>query len=282
MLLVGATGFLGRALLPSLAERHRITAVRFRSAAYEARARWVRISAEPRVVARVVREVSPRVIVNVAALASLAACRENPALARTLNTHLPAALAEAAAGTGARLVHFSTDQVFDGEQGEYAESDEASPISPYGETKLAGETAVLGTLPDAVILRVNLVCGRSPVFPGSSVDRLLARAAAGEDVPLFTDEYRSPVAVSDVVRATVELVDADFRGVLHLGGPRLSRFDLGRAVLGRHGLERWARAATRTDYEGPPRARDTSFRTTLARKMLHSPPRGLEAILEDC
>ena len=282
LLLVGATGFLGRALLPLLTGRHRITAVRFRSPEYAAEARWVRISAEAGAAERLVRGASPRVIVNVAALASLADGRENPALARNLNVELPAALATAAAATGARLLHISTDQVFDGRKGHYAETDEPAPISVYGETKLAGERVVLAEAPDAVVLRVNLVCGRSTGTSGSSVDQILARAAAGEEIRLFTDEFRSPVAVSDVVRAAVELVASEYRGLLHLGGPRLSRYILGRALLEKHGMASQAVPVTLDRYDGPPRARDTSFNTTRAREILASPPGGLEAILEDC
>jgi len=111
---------------------------------------------------------------------------------------------------------------------------------------------------------------------------MLERAAAGEEIPLFTDEWRSPVAISDVVSAVGEIAAGDFEGLLHLGGPRLTRYELGLAVLTKHGLEGRARPASLREFAGPPRARDTSFDCALAKSSLRAPPRGLDAILDDC
>ncbi|MEN8151287.1 MAG: sugar nucleotide-binding protein [Planctomycetota bacterium] len=277
LLLVGATGFIGRALLPVLAADRTVTAVRFESPEPpDTGVEWLRLDLED--LAEALEDLRPAAIVNAAALAAPAACGADPALARRLNVDLPAVLA----GSNARLIHLSTDQVFDGQCGGYVELDAPNPVSVYGETKLAGERTVRDRSPSAVVLRVNLVCGRSSGPRMSSVDVMLAAAAAGDKIPLFTDEFRSPVAMSDVVRAVAGLVEADFRGILHLGGPRLSRLELGRPILEKHGLADRIRPMSLADYAGPPRAPDTSFDSSLAARVLGITPRGIDKIVELC
>lgn len=277
LLLVGATGFIGRALLPALAARHPVTAARFNSPEpADTGVEWIRVA--PEELPAVLRALRPAAIVNAAALATPSACRADPGLARRLNVELPTLLAE----SDARLIHLSTDQVFDGRRGRYTEADEAAPISVYGQSKLEGEARVLDRSPGATVLRVNLVCGRSAGPRPSSVDSMLAAAERGEEIRLFTDEYRSPVGVDDVVRAIAALVECPFRGILHLGGPRLSRWDLGHPILERHRLADRAREASIRDYDGPPRAPDTSFDSTRAQEVLGFTPHGLVGLLAQC
>jgi dTDP-4-dehydrorhamnose reductase len=111
---------------------------------------------------------------------------------------------------------------------------------------------------------------------------MIADADAGRTITLFEDEYRSPVALSDVVETIAVMIDHEYRGILHVGGPRLSRYELGRAILRKHGLAEQAVATSLSDYTGPPRTPDTSFDTALAERVLGRSLRDLAAILEDC
>ena len=110
-------------------------------------------------------------------------------------------------------------------------------------------------------------------------------AAAGERqlCRLFTDEYRSPIYVKDVAHAILDLLRLPVvpdRTTLHLGGPqRLSRYELGEAILRHHGLEQMARRSTRAEYSGPPRAPDTSFDSSRTYPLLSRPPRTLTEVL---
>ena len=164
-------------------------------------------------------------------------------------------VAVAAARHGARMVLVSSDAVFSGADGVYAESAPPDPITAYGAAKAAAETAVLALCPDAVVARTSLVLGdgRSPH------EQLFHRLAGGVDGVLFSDERRCPVDVGDLSAALVEIAElagTGLAGVLHLGGAdALSRHELGRLVALRDGLDadRLAQAA------GPPWAcRDRS------------------------
>ncbi len=187
--------------------------------------------AAPGAVTAVLDELQPDAVVHVAALANIAPCRADPALAMRMNAGLPEEIARWCAARDARLVHVSTDQVFDGARGGWRESDEPRPLHVYGESKAAGDAAVLAACPGAAVLRPALITGREVIGGRSVSTALLTALAVGDAVRLFTDEIRTPVAVVDVARALADLVERrDVSGLLHCGGPRaLSRLELGLA-----------------------------------------------------
>ena len=92
----------------------------------------------PGAVERLLDQSQPDWVIHCAALANVDACEADPVLARQLNTELPAQLAAHVARGGARLVHISTDAVFDGQRGSYTELDEPNPLGVYAQTKLEG------------------------------------------------------------------------------------------------------------------------------------------------
>ncbi len=98
----------------------------------------------------------PDWVIHCAALADIDACERDPQQARELNSDVPQILAMHVARSGARLLHVSTDAVFDGRRGDYKETDQPNPLSVYARTKLEGERAVANANPDAIIARVNL------------------------------------------------------------------------------------------------------------------------------
>ncbi len=98
----------------------------------------------------------PDWVIHCAALADIDACERDPQQARELNSEVPQILAMHVARSGARLLHVSTDAVFDGRRGDYKETDRPNPLSVYARTKLEGELAVASANPDAIIARVNL------------------------------------------------------------------------------------------------------------------------------
>jgi len=281
VLLFGATGYVGARLAVELGTALEVIGVRRRSPPAGPIRRWEICPATPAGIEELVLRIAPRYVVNAAAEAVIESCESDPDRAHRLNVELPAALARAASILGARLVHLSTDQVFDGTRGPYREEDPPNPISAYGLSKLGGEERILSSDADAVVLRLNLVYGPSPGPRGGSTGDLVERARAGEEIRLFTDEFRSPVHVGDAARALREILSGRHRGILHLGGPdRLSRFDLGAAILERHGLRDRAVATRLEEYEGPPRAPDTSFDSSLARGLLRSPPGSIRLPLD--
>ena len=145
-------------------------------------------------------------------------------------------VAVAAARVGARLIHLSTDLVFDGTaSAPYRESDRPNPVSPYGHSKLAAEQRVSAAHPAALVVRTSLMVGASS--PGRH-ELAALRAAAGEtEMTFFDDELRSPVLVGDLARALLELAGRDERGLLHVAGPEpVSRYGLACLVADAHAV----------------------------------------------
>jgi dTDP-4-dehydrorhamnose reductase len=172
---------------------------------------------------RLVGELAPAAVVNTAYL-------QGGDAMRTVNVDGAAHVAAAAARAGARLLHLSTDFVFDGEAGRpYREEDATGPVTAYRQSKLDAERAVIDAAPDALIVRTSLMYGGPAPSPS---ERMVAEALSGErDVTFFADEYRSPVAVGDVAAALLELCEAETSAVLHLAGPEpLTRLAFAQAI----------------------------------------------------
>jgi dTDP-4-dehydrorhamnose reductase len=234
--------------------------------------------------------VAPTEIVHCAALSRAADCERDPALARRTNEELPGALAAWAAGHGARLVHVSTDLVFgatDAPAGGFDEDAEPAPVSEYGRTKRGGELAVLAALPGATVARLPLLYGDSAGRGLGASDSLLEQVDRGARPRLFVDEWRTPLEVSSAAAALVELLEFDAPGVVHLAGPeRVSRYDLGLAVLTSMGLSRDEAAAEleptrQADLDaGAPRPRDVSLDAARAAAALSVELPGLAAGLD--
>jgi len=136
------------------------------------------------------------ILVNGTGLTNVDACEVRRSEALAVNTVAPRIMAAAASARGARLVHFSTDYVFDGEkEAPYVEGDPARPLGWYGATKLAGEEAVLADAPTHAVFRVAWVFGRDKAaFP----DQIVARARAEREVLAVADKFSCPTSACDL------------------------------------------------------------------------------------
>lgn len=162
-------------------------------------------------------------------------------------------VALAAHRVGARLIHLSTDLVFDGEHGApYTEDDEPRPVMEYGQQKLEAELLVRRLHPDALIVRTSLLYG-----PPDGQQEALARR---DDVVFYTDEIRTPIPVRELAVALLRLVDE--RGVLHVAGPEaLSRLEFAARLRG---------GPVRGAPTPPGRARNVALDSSRARALLSS------------
>jgi dTDP-4-dehydrorhamnose reductase len=180
-------------------------------------------------------------------------------------------VAEAAAAAGARLVHLSTDLVFDGEKGApYTERDEPAPITPYGRDKADAERAVREAHPGALIVRTSLMYGGAEPGPQE-------RMAADPTARFFIDELRSPVHVGDLAAALLELAGSEEAGILHAAGADvLSRYELARLLA--PDPERVAAATIAAS--GLTRPRNCALSSARAAALLETRLRGAREVLE--
>ncbi|MBU0703207.1 MAG: sugar nucleotide-binding protein, partial [Chloroflexi bacterium] len=170
---------------------------------------WLDVRDEPAVTA-LVEAVRPAVIVHTAAL--------NPGQGadfEATNVAGSCHVARAAAVCGARLIHLSSDVIFDGEKGNYAEEDQPTPLTPYGRSKALAEEEVRASGAEAVIVRTSLIYGWRPRL-ARQVRWIVDDLEAGKPVRLFTDELRCPVWVESLAAAVAELAEMEYTGILHV------------------------------------------------------------------
>ena len=194
------------------------------------------------------------VVLNCAAYTAVDAAESDPDAAYAGNATGPAILAARCRETGARLVHISTDYVFDGSGDRPCEpADPTGPTSVYGRTKLAGELAVLRADPRATIVRTAWVYTGDR---GDFVATMRRLEAERETISVVDDQVGSPTYAPDLAAGLLELVARQvYPGIVHAaGGGAVSRFELARAVFAGLGADPdRVRPCTTADFPSPAR-----------------------------
>lgn len=189
-------------------------------------------------------------------------------------------VARAAAAIGARLIHMSSDVIFDGEcEGAYTEEDLPSPISDYGLAKARAEALVAEALPAATIVRTSLTYGFTPI---DKISRFSLAVAQGRIAArLFTDEYRCPIYVEDLVSALLELAGLSYTGVLHVAGAeRVSRYELGTLIAQAWGFDPAGIPAGLSAESPTRRPRNCALAIGKAQSLLRTRLRGVRDVLQ--
>ena len=216
----------------------------------------------------------PQLVIHCAAVSTLAAAQADPALARRVNVEATRLLAELAADV--QFIFFSSDLVFDGRKGNYAEADTVNPIHLYGETKAAAEQIVLRN-PRHAVVRTSLNGGTSRAGNRGFNEQLRLAWQTGQMVNLFTDEFRCPIFAGETARAVWELVNQKRTGLFHVAGAeKLSRWQIGQLIAARWPqLNPKITPSSAANFPGPPRPLDTSLNITKVQKVLSVPLPGL-------
>jgi dTDP-4-dehydrorhamnose reductase len=184
-------------------------------------------------------------------------------------------ISQAAETAGARLIHISSDVIFDGRAGPYTESASARPLHAYGRAKVAAEEAV-ATQPNHVIIRTSLIY--SLVMMDHSTAWIVNTLKAGKPVTLFEDQLRNPVWVETLNLACLELVDSAFRGTINVAGRQaVNRVEYGARLLDWWRIDDRERLITGPSPDQWPR--DCRLDLTLAKKVLKTPLFGLDEVV---
>ncbi|CAI1181177.1 dTDP-4-dehydrorhamnose reductase [Serratia entomophila] len=170
-------------------------------------------------VKQVVADYRPDAIVNAAAYTAVDKAETESELAARINEQGPKNLAQAAAEAGCRLIHVSTDYVFDGQaKAPYREADVTNPLGVYGKTKLDGEIAVAGAHPEAIIIRTAWVFSEY----GNNFVKTMLRLAKDRDVlGIVADQRGCPTYAGDIAQAIIDLLQRRAEGgVYHFCGDK--------------------------------------------------------------
>lgn len=173
----------------------------------------------PESVSRCLRQLKPDLIINTAAFHHVEKCEAEPAVAFAVNSLGARNLAQVSDSLGAKLVHISTDYVFDGKtEAPYTEQDLAVPLNVYGNSKLAGEFFVRSSNPRHFVVRVSAIYGRNPCRAKGGlnfVELMLKLSREREELRVVDDEFVTPTTATDVAKQLVILSRTTDYGLYH-------------------------------------------------------------------
>ena len=195
ILIFGRNGQLGSSLFTLLSEKHQVTALDQAD---------LDLSQADQIESTIA-SYRPDWVINASAYTAVDRAEQEPQLADAINHLAPAAMAGACKKHQCGFLHYSTDYVFDGEADQpYQESDVPNPKSVYGETKLAGEQAVMQACPQAIILRTAWVYAKEGA---NFVNTMLRLASERDELGVVEDQFGSPTLAYDLAQASVPIIE---------------------------------------------------------------------------
>ena len=177
-------------------------------------------------VKKVIMDFCPDVIINASAYTNVDRSETERDLAWKINVKGVEYIAETAATIDAHVIHVSTDYVFDGSNGPYAETEKPNPINYYGRSKLAGENALIISSAQYTIIRTNVLYGIIPNGRLDFVRWVVESNKKGEQIRIVTDQYNNPTFIDDIVIAMNTIIEQKKYGLYNIAGIEvLSRYD---------------------------------------------------------
>ena len=285
ILVVGANGFTGRRILDCFSgnEAYEVVGCSFHpDIRPEGKHTFVRVDINdyPAVEA-LLDHVCPDVVVNCSALSVPDYCEQHREEAYATNVSAVGNLAHCCEHLGSRLIHLSTDFVFDGKSDRlYTEEDIPAPVNYYGLTKYQGEQAVAGISSNYAVVRVVVVYGKAlPRQHGNILQLVKNRLEAGQEIRVVSDQYRTPTWVADIADGVERLMHTGNNGIYHIcGGERLSIAEMAYRVADYFGLDRTLIRPVTTEEmnEATPRPRNSGLSIEKAIRELAYAPHTLE------
>ncbi len=228
-------------------------------------------------VEEVITKINPDIIINCAASTDLDRIENNPKNAFDVNAYGSQIISKISKKYSKRLIHISTDSVFDGTKGLYKESDIPNPINQYSKSKLEGEKLILNDHSDAVIVRTN--------FYGYSNNKkflfnwILKKIGNNESINAFDDIIFNPLEINNLSELLLELSLNEFKGILHLTGNEIfSKYEFVKKIV--HVLNYDEKLVIKGNSEymnfTAKRPKNTSLDNSLARKILKTKFQTLE------
>ena len=231
----------------------------------------------------VFKRVKPDVVVHAASLTDVDKCELNQDLAWKINVEGTKNIVEAAKNIDSSLIYISTDYVFNGEKGNYRESDEPAPINFYGLTKLKAEE-VVKTQAEYFIARPSVIYGSTPAAGKVNfVLWLIETLRKREHVNIITDQWVTPTLNTNLAEMTLEVIERRLTGTYHLcGATRVSRFEFAQLVADVFGLDKsLIDSALSSQFKWPAkRPMDSSLDTSKAQQTLQNKPLKIDDALK--
>lgn len=235
---------------------------------------------DPKEVEETFEEIRPDVVINTAAMTNVDECEAKKEQCWDLNVNATKYLVAACEKYNSHLIHLSTDFIFDGEDGPYAEEDLPNPLSYYGESKVASEKVVTDSRCNWAIVRTVLVYGVADNMSRSNIV-LWAKEAleSGKELTVVDDQFRSPTLAEDLAHGCILIAKKGATGVYNIsGGEYMCIIDLVKKVAQFYGLDesKIKAISSSTLSQAAKRPPRTGFKLEKAKKDLGYKPSSFE------
>lgn len=233
ILITGAFGQLGRAISTKLKENNTLFQTG-RSLPDGQHGIYLDIQ-NKLLVKEVIDLTNPDLIINAAAMTNVDGCENNPDLAKEINIAGVQHLCESFDG---KIIHLSTDYVFDGTSGPYSETDNVNPISIYGETKLASERIILSQNKKHLVIRGNVIYDDSNYTNASFLNWVVNSLKENQSINVVNDQFNNPTWTESLADVIAMCCSNEISGLWHWGdGDLLSRFDFALKIANAYELD---------------------------------------------
>lgn len=225
-LIIGGSGLVGRVLITRIKDTAKVYATYNFNKINLDGAKFYQLDVQDeKRVNELVKEIQPDTVINAAAKRNTRYCEENPDVAYKVNVVGTKNIVDACKTINAKLVFFSSDQVFDGTKGSYSEDDGLNPLNAYGKQKVMAEEIIKDNLDNWLILRASHIYAWSP---GSDnfISWIIDELKSGREVQISYDQFVTPIHVENFVDILIKLLERDRRGIYHVGeGECLTKYE---------------------------------------------------------
>lgn len=225
----------------------------------------------------------PELILNAAAFTDVDGCETNKEKARQVNAKGVENLIDLCQKEKIKLVHFSTDYIFDGKKGPYSEDDPPDPVNYYGKTKLEGELKIKESGIDFIIVRTNVLYGVGEKISPNFFTWVLSKLKSEEKIKVVTDQFNNPTLADDLAKAILELWEIKYTGTINIAGSEyLSRYDFAKKIAEEFDLKKDLIYPIKTEdlKQKAPRPFKGGLRIDLAKSILKTDLLGVSRGLE--
>ncbi len=185
-----------------------------------------------------IETVGPSVVIHTAGLTSVEKCENNPELAFHINVELSCMVANVTKRLGVRLVHISTDHLFEGNASMLSEDEPRQAINIYGITKALAESKIEEINPEALIIRTNFYAWGTS-YRKSFSDYIIESLRNEELLSLFDDVYYTPILAENLINTVHELLERNEKGIFNIvSDDRISKYDFGILIAEEFGLDK--------------------------------------------
>lgn len=185
-----------------------------------------------------IETVGPSVVIHTAGLTSVEKCENNPELAFHINVELSCMVANVTKRLGVRLVHISTDHLFEGNASMLSEDEPRQAINIYGITKALAESKIEEINPEALIIRTNFYAWGTS-YRKSFSDYIIESLRNKELLSLFDDVYYTPILAENLINTVHELLERNEKGIFNIvSDDRISKYDFGILIAEEFGLDK--------------------------------------------